>query len=219
MSAETRAKQKNLRSQLDANKLKMQQISDKLVAEKRGLTDEETTEMRNLRNANQQLAVQLDILETPDYEPVQERADREQATAEILVAMRSNRGLPDKYGYLRATEDPNCMIIPTSDQEADRIVARAAGDIQTLNTVTPIVPITMHDIIEPLSHLLIYDKVGLRMQNGIEGQWNFPVVSGVEATFLGENVEVTDSKLDFSKITPEPKRYSISIPVSNLAMI
>ena len=96
MSAETRAKQKNLRSQLDANKLKMQQISDKLVAEKRGLTDEETTEMRNLRNANQQLAVQLDILETPDYEPVQERADREQATAEILVAMRSNRGLPDK---------------------------------------------------------------------------------------------------------------------------
>lgn len=219
MSAETRAKQKNLRSQLDANKLKMQQISDKLVAEKRGLTDEETTEMRNLRNANQQLAVQLDILETPDYEPVQERADREQATAEILVAMRSNRGLPDKYGYLRATEDPNCMIIPTSDQEADCIVARAAGDIQTLNTVTPIVPITMHDIIEPLSHLLIYDKVGLRMQNGIEGQWNFPVVSGVEATFLGENVEVTDSKLDFSKITPEPKRYSISIPVSNLAMI
>lgn len=219
MSAETRAKQKNLRSQLDANKLKMQQISDKLVAEKRGLTDEETTEMRNLRNANQQLAVQLDILETPDYEPVQERADREQATAEILVAMRSNRGLPDKYGYLRAMEDPNCMIIPTSDQEADRIVARAAGDIQTLNTVTPIVPITMHDIIEPLSHLLIYDKVGLRMQNGIEGQWNFPVVSGVEATFLGENVEVTDSKLDFSKITPEPKRYSISIPVSNLAMI
>ena len=219
MSAETRAKQKNLRSQLDANKLKMQQISDKLVAEKRGLTEDETTEMRNLRNANQQLAVQLDILETPDYEPVQERADREQATAEILVAMRSNRGLPDKYAYLRATEDPNCMIIPTSDQEADRIVARAAGDIQTLNSVTPIVPITMHDIIGPLSHLLIYDKVGLRMQNGIEGQWNFPVVSGVEATFLGENVEVTDSKLDFSKITPEPKRYSISIPVSNLAMI
>lgn len=222
-SAETRAKEKNLRSQLAANKLKMQQISDKLVAEKRGMTDEETTEMENLRTANQQISVQLDVLEAPDYEPVQERADRELATSEILTSMRSMRGLPDKYGYLRAAEDPNCMIIPASDAEASRILQRDGGNnvpvIQSLNTVTPVVPITMQDIIEPLSHLLIYDKVGLRIQHGIEGQWNFPVVSGVEATFLGENVEITDSKLDFSAITPAPKRYSISIPVSNLAMI
>lgn len=226
-SAETRAKEKNLRSQLQQNKLKMQQISDKIVAEKRSMTPEEETEMANLRTANQQLGVQLDILETPDYVPTQERADRDEATAEILHSMCNMRGVPEKYGYLRAAGYPNCMIIPASEAEASRILARADDEpaqaqepvIQTLNTVTPIVPITMHDIVEPLSHLLIYDKVGLRVQHGIEGQWNFPVVSGVEATFLGENVEVTDSKLDFSKITPEPKRYSISIPVSNLAMI
>ena len=39
-SAETRAKEKNLRSQLQQNKLKMQQISDKIVAEKRSMTPE-----------------------------------------------------------------------------------------------------------------------------------------------------------------------------------
>ena len=111
-SAETRAKEKNLRSQLAANKLKMQQISDKLVAEKRAMTDDEETEMRNLRTANQQLSVQLDVLEAPEYEPVQERADREMATAEILASMRSMRGVPDKYAYLRAEGYPNDMIIP-----------------------------------------------------------------------------------------------------------
>ena len=47
-SAETRAKEKNLRSQLQQNKLKMQQISDKMVAEKRSMTPEEETEMANL---------------------------------------------------------------------------------------------------------------------------------------------------------------------------
>lgn len=218
-TAETRAKEKNLRSQLAQNKLEMQQISDRIVAEKRAMTDAEEAKMAELRASNQQISVQLDVLEAPEYVPTQERANRDEATSEILASMRRNLGVPEKYAFLRAQEDPNCMIIPSGEEEAARILSRAAEGIQSLNTVTPIVPITMHDIIGPLSHLLIYDKVGLRVQHGIEGQWNFPVVSGVEASFLGENVEVTDSKLDFTKITPEPKRYSISIPVSNLAMI
>lgn len=228
MSAETRAKIRQMRSQMAKNKEAMKAIADKLETEKRGYTDEERSQMDNLRTSNQQLSASIEYMEAPTYEPVQERADREMATADLFYHMRYMGGIPDKYRHLRADGSPAMLIIPESAAAGERLLTRADGDggttettpvVQSLNTVTPIVPITMHDIVEPLSHLLIYDKVGLRVQHGISGQWNFPVVSGIEATFLDENVEVTDSKIELSKITPSPKRYSISVPVSNLAII
>ena len=219
MSAEQRAQVRQMRGQLAKNKTAMKGIADKLKAEKRGYSDEEKTQMEQYRAENQQLSASIEAMESPEYEMPNEVVSRNLATAEILFSLRNKAGVPDKYAYLRADGNPFEMVIPNSDMEADKIMQRAAGDIQTLGTVTPLVPITIKDIVEPLSHLLIYDKVGLRIQHGIEGQWNFPVVSGIEATFLGENVQVTDTKIELSKITPTPKRYSVSVPVSNLAII
>ena len=56
------------------------------------------------------------------------------------------------------------------------------------------------------------------MQYGLTGAWQFPIVAGVEATLADENVEINDTKIDISKINPEPKRAAISIPVSNRAI-
>ena len=56
------------------------------------------------------------------------------------------------------------------------------------------------------------------MQSGMYGKWILPVVSGVEATIEYENAEVNDSKIDISKLTPSPKRCSLSVPVSNDAI-
>lgn len=219
MSAESRAKVSQMRSKLAANKTAMKAIADKMEAEKRGYTADEKTQMDNYRMENQQLSASIEAMEAPEYDMPNEVVSRNLATAEILYCLRNKVGIPDKYAYLRAANDPFALIIPNSDMEADELLKRADANIQTLGTVTPLVPITIKDIVEPLSHLLIYDKVGLRMQHGIEGQWNFPVVGSVEATFLGENVQVSDSKIDISKITPTPKRYSVSVPVSNLAII
>ncbi len=219
MSAESRAQVRQMRGQLAKNKTAMKEIADKMKAEKRGYSDEEKTKMEQYRTENQQLSASIEAMESPEYDAPAEVVSRNLATAEILFSLRNKAGVPDKYAYLRAGNNPFEMIIPNSEMEADEIMKRAAGDVQSLSTVTPLVPITIKDIVEPLSHLLIYDKVGLRIQHGIEGQWNFPVVSGIEATFLGENVQVTDTKIELSKITPTPKRYSVSVPVSNLAII
>lgn len=219
MSAESRAQVRLMRGQLAKNKTAMKEIADKMKAEKRGYSDEERTKMEQYRTENQQLSASIEAMESPEYDAPAEVISRNLATAEILFSLRNKAGVPDKYAYLRAGNNPFEMVIPNSEMEADEIMKRAAGDVQSLSTVTPLVPITIKDIVEPLSHLLIYDKVGLRIQHGIEGQWNFPVVSGIEATFLSENVQVTDTKIELSKITPTPKRYSVSVPVSNLAII
>ena len=66
---------------------------------------------------------------------------------------------------------------------------------------------------------MILGKVGCKVQYGIEGAWQFPVVAGgVEAILEDENVELTDTKVDISKLNPAPRRVGISIPVSNHAI-
>lgn len=94
------------------------------------------------------------------------------------------------------------------------IIVRDVQDVQDTSTVSAITPLTIGDIIKPLEKGLILGKVGAKMQYGMDGAWQFPVVAGVEATVVGEDVEISDSKIDIDKIAPKPRRVSISIPVT-----
>lgn len=93
-----------------------------------------------------------------------------------------------------------------------------ADTIQDSSTVTPLIPLTIGEIIQPLEKGLILDKVGCKMQYGLVGDWVLPVVAGIEATIEDENAEVADTKIDITKIKPSPKRVSLAIPVSNRAI-
>jgi HK97 family phage major capsid protein len=90
--------------------------------------------------------------------------------------------------------------------------------VQDTASVDPLVPLTIGDIILPLEKGLILNKVGCKIQTGMVGTWNFPVVAGVEATIEDENAEISDSVIDISKISPSPKRCALKIPVSNRAI-
>lgn len=99
----------------------------------------------------------------------------------------------------------------------DKAMERAAGT-QNLASVDPFVPVKIGDVIEPLEEGLIYDRVGVRLQTGLAGNYVWPVVGSVEATLAGEAVELTDSKIDVTKISPVLQRIGITIPVTNQAI-
>lgn len=80
--------------------------------------------------------------------------------------------------------------------------------------VEPLIPLTINDIIKPLEEGLILKLVGLPMMTGLAGDYVWPVVGNIEAEVAGEAVELTDKKVDFSKIKPNPKRVGVSVTIT-----
>ena len=56
------------------------------------------------------------------------------------------------------------------------------------------------------------------MQTGLVGEYNYPIVAAVEAELADEDVDLTDKKIDITKLTPVPKRVGICIPAMNFAL-
>lgn len=99
----------------------------------------------------------------------------------------------------------------------DKATERSAGT-QNLASVDPFVPVKIGDVLPPLEEGLIYSRVGVRLQTGLAGNYVWPVVGSVEATLANEAVELTDSKIDITKISPVMQRIGITVPVTNQAI-
>jgi Phage capsid family. len=185
------------------------EIADTIVAEKRSMTQVETTEKGALEAEMQTLSLRNQAIETGEWKPTPEQIDRSQAFATVMCAMNNRSQFPENFAHLRS--EGNTLIIPATEGTILR-------GIQDTSTIEPIVPITIGDIVQPLEKGLILSKVGCKMQYGITGTWNFPVVAGVEASIDDENAEISDSTIEISKLTPSPHRFALSIPVSNRAL-
>lgn len=77
------------------------------------------------------------------------------------------------------------------------------------------VPLTISDIIQPLEEGLILNAVGIKLQTGLAGDYVSPVVGKIEASFGGEDVELSDSEIPVSQLKPTPKRVGVSVSVSS----
>ena len=197
----TRKEKKQMRDRVFAINTRIGELADLLESEKRSMTDAEKEE----RNALVQEKEILTLRMNQDGQPrTQQELSNERAFAQTVTAL---------YGRGEAPEECRSLIV--DGMGIDVPVDRA---IQDTASVQPIIPLTIGDIIEPLEKGLILDKVGLKMQYGMVGAWQFPIVAGIEATIEDENAEVNDTKIDISKINPSPKRVTLAIPVSNRAI-
>lgn len=180
---------------------RFEELASLCEAERRSLTADEQDERTALTGEKNVLELRLLRGENP-AQPQEE--NRGAAFAECVRALRRN-AVPEGYDSL---VHDGSLLVP---------VTRA--EVQDSGTAGPVIPLTVGDIIQPLEKGLILDLVGCRLQNGIAGSWQFPVVAGgVEAELAEENVELTDKTIDITKISPSPKRVGISIPVSNRAI-
>ena len=186
---------------------RFKELADACETEKRTLTPEEVEEKNALEAEKNVLELRLLQMEQPGRIPEENRENRSHAFVDCVRALK--RGMvgdnaPEEYRSLLADDG---LMIPLTRDVTDSTAAGA------------VIPLTIGDVIEPLEKGLILDKVGCKMQSGIVGTWQFPIVAGgVEAELQDENVDLTDKKVDISKITPTPQRVGITIPVSNRAI-
>lgn len=172
------------------------ELATTIETEKRELTSVEITKRENLVNERERLKLELSVEDASmRIEPAKTRG---MAFDELIDGMKA-RNIPEEYRSLI---------------EGDNVIVLRDTIVQDSSSVSAITPLTIGDIIKPLEKGLILDKVGAKMQYGMDGAWQFPIVAGVEAKVVGEDVKVSDSKIDINKITPKPKRVSIRVPVT-----
>lgn len=197
----TKAEKKQMRTRIMEINTRIGEMATSLETEKRAINQEETIERDALVQERELLKLKLAVEDNPQTQQPEKTNAR--AFAEVASAIRAGREVSEEY---RSFVKGNDVIIPET------------RDIQDTASVTPLVPLTIGEIIQPLEKGLILSKVGCKMQYGMSGDWQFPVVAGVEASITGENTEINDTKIDITKIAPSPKRVSICVPVSYRAI-
>ena len=92
----------------------------------------------------------------------------------------------------------------------------AATTTPTDNTITSaaatdggFMPVHFKGVLDPLNQAVVYDKIGMPLSHSNSGQFVWGTYEGGEAAFVGEKESVAPQKLDFSKITAEPKRIAV----------
>lgn len=80
---------------------------------------------------------------------------------------------------------------------------------------TGIIPVQEQEMLKPLRAGLIYDKVGINIRTGLAaGKLRWPIHSKAVGSFADEGERLTDSKVDFDKLTVAPQRLGIAVPVT-----
>ena len=177
--------------QYQANCARINQMADLCEAEQRTRTEQENAEYDALTRENAVLQMRM-----------QAAAARHMAKNPNALA-DANRLLRDNMQAGRQTQ-----IMLTRD-----LVMVADG------TSGGIIPLNIQDILDPLTEGLILDKVGLPMPTGLAGDYVWPTYEAVEATIAGEGVELTDTKINMSKLTAQPQRVGVAIPVTRQTII
>lgn len=195
---------KKSRARIAEINTRLGEMADMLETQKRGLTSDEITEKDALIQEKEILQLRMERAIAGVQIPEQEMK-AEAVFAGAVASFVHNRSLPEGC---EGVMNGNTIEVPLT----------RADTIQDSSTVTPLIPLTIGEIIQPLEKGLILDKVGCKMQYGLVGDWVLPVVAGIEATIEDENAEVADTKIDITKIKPSPKRVSLAIPVSNRAI-
>lgn len=186
---------------------RFEELANALETEKRALTDAEKEERSGLERELQLLTIRNTMLLNRSAGQPSEASVNYNAFGEALRSFLGGNGIPEEFAELRAAEG---FRIPSTFE--------TRANLQDNASVASIQPVTIKDLIEPLEKGLIFDKVGTKIQHGIEGMWNFPVVGSAEASWEDENAEVGDSKLNISSISPNPKRLSIAFSISRRAI-
>ena len=99
-------------------------------------------------------------------------------------------------------------------RKAVTMVVRAAGDPMMTSDLNAIRPLTVGDIVKKVEEKLIWHLLGIQMPTGLGGQYEWPIVGDVEATFAGEGVEITPVKVDISKVSVVQQRVAVSMAIT-----
>lgn len=180
--------------------IRMNEISDKVQAENRPMSEAEKREYDTLQSDFAKLGRELSL--NADMVSSLKNSSSEVKTQEALLrevlAEAAKKGGKSEY-VITAREWTNGI---------DMAKVAEGG----------MIPLTIKDILPPLEQGLIHDKVGIPIETGVVGDIQWPVLGAVEATVKGEKESLADTGIDMSKVVAKKVRVGITIPVSGSAI-
>lgn len=145
-----------------------------------------------------------------------DRTDAEKAEYESLV--RENEMLQMRMHVVDMPEPEDDVTAVVRENLAGnrRTEMRANVTHVVTNDVknSGIIPVKVQEILKPLEEGLILDKVGLPLLAGLAGDYVWPTYEAVEATIQDEGVALSDTTLSLAKLTAQPQRIGVAIPVT-----
>lgn len=206
----------------------MSELQGLLARENRPMTDEERSHFNEMRGEDDRLALECREYEIERSMERQSRAAsvRNENNAEVnfgrlMRSIASGRGVPEDLLNLRDAEGNFRFDYNQADaqlREGEPTAGAAAGAVQTADTAASITPVYVQDYIKELTPATVIGQVGAKIQSGISGQWNFPTVKGLKATWYGENEVVKAQTLEFGVKTIKPHRLPIRVDISRRAI-
>lgn len=199
----------------------MAQLQATLAKENRAMTDEERSQFGKLKSEDDQLNIDCTQYE---IERSTEAARRRQQQADdvsgevnfcrFLRAVAAGKPIPADLQALRSAD--GTIRIPFN--RADEQLRADAATIQQAGSVSSITPIYIQDYIRELEPATVIGELGVRIQSGISGQWNYPTVKGVEPSWYGENDTVEAQVYEFGVKTIGQHRLPVRVDISNRAI-
>lgn len=184
-------------------KEEMRTMLDSAEAEKRALSEDEASRFSALKNEKDLLQMKIEKRNLENETPGRAVISGKALFAKVVDDVVNHRSLADYAGVVT---------------EGGIKVIERAGNVTDATTAADMTPVSIGEVIEPLEKGLIINKLGIKMQSGLIGELTFPTLQAIEASIAGENAAIGDTKLSIGKITSNPKRVSISVPVSRRAI-
>lgn len=181
---------RSLMEQYRDNCNRIGEMADQCEKEQRSRTQAEEAEYSKLTADNQLLQMRMQQAASPA--PTAETAAR---TVEAAIRENMKNGMQTEI---------------TLRRDAIDTTAAEAGGIVALN---------IQEVVEPLAEGLILDKVGLPLMTGLAGDYVWPTYESIEASIVGEGVALTDTPVTLSKLTAQPQRIGVAIPVTRQTII
>lgn len=166
-------------------KIRLNEVADKVDSEKREFTDAENDEIEALK--------------------------REMNVLDLRIASADKGGQVVVKARELAFDE---FLREHLDKKSSYVLKREFTGLMTTGA-EPIIPLTINDILQPLEEGLILGKLGLPLRTGLAGDYCWPTVSAIEAEVAGEAVPLTDQKIEFGKIIPNPQRVGVTIKITN----
>lgn len=111
-------------------------------------------------------------------------------------------------GNFALTREATSTITSSIIQASEKTNMESAG-----------IPVSIQELIKPLEAELVYGKVGLKVQTGVRGKIQWPVLDNSIEVSVGDELDEVDTKvLSFDKITTTPYKLGVSVEVSNEAI-
>jgi len=216
----TREEYRNATARRSEIRREMSDLQGRLARENRPMTDEERSHFNEMRGEDDRLALECREYEIERSMERQNRAAsvRQEDNAEVnfgrlMRSIASGRGVPEDLLNLRDAEGNFRFDYNHADAQL-RAGGTTTDPIQTAESAVSITPVYVQDYIKELTPATVIGQVGAKIQSGISGQWNFPTVKGLKATWYGENEAVKAQTLEFGVKTIKPHRLPIRVDIS-----